>query len=289
MIVRFSGGLGNQMFQYAFFRELQYRFPNLIIECDLGDYERVEHHNGFELERIFHIKLPLCSKERTEKNKINITLPFRLLRKMGFKNVGYPKRILDEMQGYDKTIWTRIRADDFLWGYWQSENYFASVKDDILKTFCFPEFEDDKNRKLRYLIENTNSVALHVRRGDYLAETSYVSLCDSNYYTNAIKLVKNIINNPVWFIFSDDINWCKKHLNTCGEKYFVEGNTGKDSYKDMQLMSSCKNIIIANSTFSWWGAYLNRSKMVIAPSKFYTNNPSFNKSILCPGWRQVEL
>ncbi len=293
MVVRFSGGLGNQMFQYAFLLSLQYRFPQKTIEGDLGDYEVLEHHNGYELEKIFGIKIPLCSDFEKERHKINMSLPNRVLRKIGLKNVGYPKRIMDPERGFDEEFINSLSDQDFLWGYWQDEKYFKDIKNDILKEFTFPVIkkEDEKNYEIKKIIESENSVSLHVRRGDYLLETEYISLCESDYYQKAIQEMKEKVKEPYWFVFSDDINWCRKNLTLGTNACYVEHNTGQNSFRDMQLMSLCKHNIIANSTFSWWGAWLNinSEKVVICPEQFYKDNEGFNKNIVCDGWKTITI
>ena len=293
MVVRFSGGLGNQMFQYAFLLSLQYRFPNRVIEGDLGDYEVLEHHNGYELERIFGIKIPLCSESEKESHKINMSVPYRFLRKIGLKNIGFPKRVMDLQHGFNEEFILALLDQDFLWGYWQDEKYFKNIRNMVLKEFTFPAIkkEEIRNYEIKKIIESGNSISVHVRRGDYLLETDYISLCKSNYYQKAIQEMKEKVENPQWFVFSDDIKWCRENLTLGSNVYYVEHNTGKNSFRDMHLMSLCKHNIIANSTFSWWGAWLNvnSGKIVICPDEFYKNNEQFNKNIVCDGWKTITI
>ena len=291
MVVRFSGGLGNQMFQYAFLLSLQYRFPDRVIEGDLGDYEVLEHHNGYELEKIFGIKIPLCSEGEKERHKINMSLPHRFLIKIGIKNIGFPKRVMDLQKGFDENFVSALSEQDFLWGYWQDEKYFKNIKAQILDAFTFPAIkrEDIKNYEIKQIIESGNSISVHVRRGDYLLETEYVSLCESNYYQKAIQEIKKRVKDPKWFVFSDDIDWCRQNLIFGENVWYVENNMGQNSFRDMQLMSLCKHNIIANSTFSWWGAWLNTNseKIVICPDQFYKDNEQFNENIICDGWKNI--
>lgn len=293
MVVRFSGGLGNQMFQYAFFRSLVKKYPESKVECDLGDFERFCHHNGYELERIFGIKVPECSRKETERHKIKMTIPYRLLRKLGFKKVGYPKRIMDAEKGYDAELVNGIRDDDFLWGYWQDEHYFAHIRNEILDAFVFPPLQDERNQKCADAIGAVNSVSIHVRRGDYLeTQGEYVDLCSTHYYEKAIEYVKLHVESPVFFVFSDDIQWCTDHLGLSEEcSCYVNWNRGLNSYIDMHLMSLCKFNVIANSTFSWWGAWLNQNKckQVIAPNRFRRGLEQYNNSIVCKDWVMIEV
>jgi hypothetical protein len=122
-----------------------------------------------------------------------------------------------------------------------------------------------------------NSISIHVRRGDYLNHESYKNICGLNYYCSAIRYIKTLIMDPFFIVFSDDILWCKENLNNIlsdTSVIYVDWNTGKESYKDMQLISNCKHNIIANSSFSWWGAWLNTfpNKIIIAPKKWLNTN-----------------
>ena len=220
-----------------------------------------------------------------------MTLPYRILRKLGMKEAGYPKRVLDKQVGFQQGFWEKLSADDFLWGYWQDESYFKDIEDLLRKEFTFPEIEDDKNSELLQLIEGTESVAVHVRRGDYLETTDYLNLYDLGYYEKAICRMLKEVDTPTWFVFSDDIEWCKQALCFPGETFYVDGNTGANSFRDMQLMSYCKHNIIANSTFSWWGAWLNSNvkKKVISPEYFYNPNRKSDNKIVCSDWIKIHL
>ena len=132
----------------------------------------------------------------------------------------------------------------------------------------------------------TESVSIHVRRGDYLNEPLLNGICDEQYYVAAIEEIKAMVDNPVFFIFSNDILWCKTHFNQINA-VFVENNTGKNSYRDMQLMSLCKHHIIANSSFSWWGAWLGKYKdsMICAPTKWM--NAKVSSDVVCADWIKI--
>ena len=140
-----------------------------------------------------------------------------------------------------------------------------------MKAFTFPAFNDKENLSLLEKLDG-NSVALHVRRGDYIGNKLYQGICDLDYYHAAIEKMCTYVTPSVFCVFSNDIGWCREHL----EQYikapvvYVTWNTGAESYRDMQLMSCCAHNIIANSSFSWWGAWLNQnsSKVVIAPKRW---------------------
>lgn len=146
--------------------------------------------------------------------------------------------------------------DSYYFGYWTSYKYFEDIMQDIRRDFTFIPVLDVANQKLSNMIQSCNSVSLHIRRGDYLLEknTMYRGICTEGYYENAIKYVQANVDNPFFFVFSNDIEWCRKNVRV-DNVVFVDINHGVDSYKDMQLMSICKHNIIANSTFSLWGDF----------------------------------
>lgn len=154
----------------------------------------------------------------------------------------------------------------------------------------FPKL-DPYNLELAKLITAKESVSLHIRRGDYLtAENSiFQNICTPTYYKNAVSYMNSNVVNPYYFIFSNDIEWCKNNLNL-DNITFVDWNIGVNSYKDMQLMSLCKHNIIANSSFSWWGAWLNNNpnKVVCVPKRWYNNKATVYGE--CPdSWVRIEI
>ena len=173
-------------------------------------------------------------------------------------------------------------SDKFYDGYWQSYQYFDSWRDVILKEFTFPKIsmEDKLNFELNERLKNEeNSVGIHIRRGDYLKNWKYCGLCGIDYYQKAIAYILEHIKSPKFFLFSDDIDWVKENISPLLKGYgvtFVNWNHSINSYKDMQLMAMCKNLIIANSSFSWWAAYLNQNNpIVVAPEKWINSFMDF--------------
>ena len=161
------------------------------------------------------------------------------------------------------------------------------MEDELQEVFQFPIIKDKNNLEIINKIKNCNSVSVHIRRGDYLIDTNYRmfgGICDENYYAEAFKIIKKYVQNPTFFIFSDDIEWSKMHICQKENCYFVTINKKEDSWKDMFLMSICKHNIIANSTFSWWGAYLNKNKsaIVISPDIFIKTD--INSDIYKENW-----
>ena len=277
IIVRVTGGLGNQMFQYAMYKSLEKK--GKLVKLDSKSfYETKKEHNGYELERIFDIKPNKPSKEDLEKfNENNINILDKIKRKV----FGDKKFVYDTQEYvFNKNIYKL--KNSYLNGYWQSIKYFEGIEEDIRKDFQFKKVLDNKNLEILNEIENSNSVSIHIRRGDYMTPENYNMygcIATPKYYKKAIKLIEEKIENPTFFVFSNDMEWVKKNIDI---------NSGDDSYKDMQLMSKCKHNIIANSSFSWWGAWLNanKNKIVVAP-KQWINRDDVNSDrieLFCENW-----
>jgi hypothetical protein len=176
-------------------------------------------------------------------------------------------------------------------GYWQSEKYFDKVQSELRRLYTF-NFEKLSSETLDYLssIKSTNSVSVHIRRADYLQhEDFYGGICTFEYYRNAIKYFMKNIDNPIFYFFSDDIEWVVEQFENLPIYKFVNINHSNDNWQDMYLMSQCNHNIIANSTFSWWGAWLNSNpkKLVLAPRKW--SNMYENIDIYPPDWIKISF
>lgn len=268
-IVQFLGGLGNQMFQYALYKVLQKKFPN--VKGDVHGYQNYKLHNGFELENIFDIKLNKISPfTKNVYNNHNRKWIYRKLRRLlNLKNAYQEEKSLF---AFDPSILHDPKSR-YLWGYWQNLRYFETIADELKSDFKFKKELTGANQHTLVRIKQTESIAIHVRRGDYLKDPLLGGLCGSDYYQTAINHMETTVSNPEFFIFSDDIAWCQEHL-TIPKAAFISWNKGSESYIDMQLMSACKHNIIANSSFSWWAAWLNPngSKIVIYPKKWINDH-----------------
>lgn len=290
-IINIGGGLGNQMFQYAFYLALKKKEKCIL---DISYFEFNNIHNGYELEEIFSIKEKKI--KLFYKRNIILKIIWKLIRKILciLKYIYYEKRNLNVEENLEK-----IKKENpvFLSGTWCSENYFLGVTKDIKNIYKFPNFNDRRNKEIAEKIEKTNSVSIHIRRGDYLLKENreYSGLVDEKYYRKAIKIIKNKIEKPVFFIFSDDISWCQKNLKLENEEiYYIDWNKKQKSYKDMQLMSMCKHNIIPHSTFSWWAAWLNSNpdKVVVAPevwfNKKYMDFEINTENLIPKEWIKIE-
>lgn len=273
-IVKIDSGLGNQMFQYALYLKLRFIYGDMV-KIDINSFNYNSFHNGYELDKVFNVSSPTSDLEESfragAKNSIYYSSNF--LKKLHFKIALYKYCFC--RTGFRNSItffcdYSNPKSKFYVGG-WQSEKYFKDISSVIRRTFKFPGL-NKINSEIAYEISNSNSVSIHVRRGDYLnAENiTFQNCCTPIYYKNAINRIKNEVVNPKFYVFSNDIAWCRENLGLEDARY-IDWNKGKESYRDMQLMSLCKHNIIANSSFSWWGAWLNENtnKIVLAPSKWF--------------------
>lgn len=272
-VVKIMGGLGNQLYQYALFLRLLKEDNDSGI--DISWYDTHLCHNGFELPVLTDNSFVVVNDKDVffsgDKNRIyeqgNVIL--KLYYKLFLKQKKYSKTLPQEaITFYKGFLDSRYSYYD---GYWTSEKYFKDIAVELRNKLKFPAI-DCKNMKIKSFIEGSNSVSIHIRRGDYLnAENAiYQNVCTRIYYRNAIDYINSNVPDPRFYVFSNDIEWCRENLDL-KDAYYVDWNKGNDSYRDMQLMSLCKHNIIANSTFSWWGAWLNENpnKIVLAPSRWF--------------------
>jgi len=271
-----NGGLGNQMFQYAAAKALALRLKTeLVIDLSFYELHRNKSWNrSYEL-AVFDLKasvrnknfkgVAMCRlKEIFEKftwNKENL-LPFGLF--SDTCSLVYDSRF------------EQLKNGIALFGYFQNESYFQKYWEEIYGDFTFSQPLNEQNQRIANNILACQSVGLHIRRGDYLSDKNAAQTFANlslDYYHAAIDYIRQRVENPQFFVFSDDIEWVKAQFSDSSFHY-VDSNSGKDSYNDMRLMALCKHTIIANSSFSWWGAYLNRNpeKIVIAPENWYKND-----------------
>ncbi len=277
-IVKFLGGLGNQMFQYAFYLTLKQCFHT--VKADLHAFEDYSLHNGYELDRVFGISLDLASPfEQVLYTPEKREWIWRKLRRMyGTRDAFCEEK---ESFGFDESVY-QDKANRYYWGYWQNIEYVNKVDSELRKQFIFPASTAPKHLAIQEKMHDRNTVSVHVRRGDYLGHSVLGGICDLDYYQRAIEVARERIESPLFVFFSNDIAWCKEVFKA-ENALFVDWNHGVDSYMDMELMSLCRHHIIANSSFSWWGAWLNRSadKIVISPAKWVNDtNEDFSGMIL---------
>lgn len=269
-----TGGLGNQMFQYAMILAMKHRGKSVKKNISLYDYNPM--HNGYMLDTAFGISDDKCCTLFS-----NLLIIWnRLIRSNRLPFFLYKE---DETRFCEEAFNTK---KPYLDGCWINERYFEEIKDKILSTFVFKGI-DNRNINLSNEMKQCNSVSLHIRRGDYLKNPMY-SVCDEDYYVSAIAYIIKNVETPKFYVFSDDPRWCKEFMQEMNVDYSViEHNSGKDCYKDMFLMTQCRHNVIANSTFSWWGAWLNLydEKIVVCPN-IWIKGRDFNPCL--DNWHHIK-
>lgn len=290
-IVNILGGLGNQMFQYALALALEKQCgPGTIVRIDSRAFNGYPIHNGYELKRIFNVEIPEATIREVTKMAYPI-LNYRIWQLCRLLPKRKAIRYEWESMAYDERVFNA--QDEYLMGYWQTERYFRSIRPSVLQAFAFPPFEPgSENAILEQELRQLCSVSIHVRRGDYLKISNASGICTIDYYHKAIAMLENLVRPDRYVIFSDDIEWCRNQFGPAIGKTdirFVSWNTGANSYRDMQLMSLCQHNIVANSSFSWWGAWLNQhpEKIVIAPSRWM--NSEGWEEIIPQDWKTIEV
>ena len=285
IISHILGGLGNQMFQYAAGRAISYKHHKIFL-LDLTDFNEYHLHQGYILDKIFDIEAKVAQTEdlkyilKWRYNKyVKKVLKRSFLSKYRGKNL-----IFEPHFNYWSGI-NNINDDAYLYGYWQSEKYFLDIESIIRKDFTFKDLQDSNNIIYQLKMASCNSVSIHIRRGDYTNNLNkkIFHSCSVDYYKKAVIYLTNRIVNPVFFIFSDDLQWVKDNIDISYPHVYIDQNKGEQSYIDMQLMSCCKHHIIANSSFSWWAAWLNTNpeKIVVSPKNWFNNGFSDLDLIPC--------
>ncbi|MDR1285583.1 MAG: alpha-1,2-fucosyltransferase [Campylobacteraceae bacterium] len=264
IIVKLIGGLGNQMFQYAIGRAIAYK-NNDVFKLDITGFKNYKFHNGYRL-NAFNIDEKIAYIDEIKQLGVRNKILNKLLR-MGIynykKDTFYVEKPKNETK-FDPKVFSYKNL--YLNGYWQNEKYFLDIKDIIVKEFTLKKSINENATKYMKFIKNSNSISIHVRRGDYLKTDSFLGI---EYYRKAYAYILDKIDNFSFFIFSDDIEWCKENLNFIANPIFVENTTNE--LEDLELMKNAKHNIIANSSFSWWAAWLNtnKDKIIIAPNIWF--------------------
>ena len=260
------------MFQYAMAKSLA------IIKNDKFSIDV----SSFETYKLHHYALDHFNIEKRIYKKPNRY--FKKITNLFQKSVFYKEKEFN----FNPSIFNIAERNVYLEGYFQSENYFVKHEKQIRKDFeIISPLKEQTQQTIAY-IQKVNSVSLHIRRGDYLQHAMH-NTDKSEYYKTAMSIIENKIENPVYFIFSDDIPWAKENFKTNFDTIFIDFNDALTNFEDLKLMLSCQHNIIANSSFSWWGAWLNNyeNKIVIAP-KLWFNDDSMNTIDIIPeSWIKI--
>lgn len=293
VVTRLFGGLGNQLFQYAAGRRLaQVHGAELKLDVtELGnpDYRQVRHYElaPFNVKQSFATEKSIKRLTRTRSG----LLP-RLFHRIAGEGKKRPSSYIKESHYHFEPRILNLSDGVYLDGYWQSERYFADITDLIRKELTFKAPPIGHNATLAREIADCQAVSLHVRRGDYVTnEVAHRThgICDLDYYAEAVAHIACRLDMPVFFVFSDDPTWTRVHLKLTYPMHIVDHNGPARGYEDMRLMSLCRHHIIANSTFSWWGAWLNPSqdKIVIAPQRWFLDSKYDAQDLIPKSWCRI--
>ncbi len=293
LVMNIKGGLGNQLFQYAAGRALALRRDDdkkgiNSIKLDITGYGE---NNGIDTIRHyalspFNINAEIASADEIKKLKYPLGRISKVLRFIKIK-------ILRQFNtGFNSSIYNS-KKPLYLDGFFQTEKYFIDKEDEIRKDLTLKDPLSPRAVEILAKINSCpNSISLHIRRGDYVSDKNTNQnhgTCDMDYYKKAIEYINSKIGNDMQvFIFSDDIEWAKENLKFDYPTIFVSSPEIPD-YEELILMSKCKHNIIANSSFSWWGAWLNQNhdKIVIAPKKWVLKNENNFKDIIPEKWHKI--
>ena len=284
--VKLMGGLGNQMFQYAIGRSLAQDLGEKLF-LDVSFYDMI-HVNAtarhYELHHL-NIQGKLFTPGFISKywkyflNFIIKRCPTNYHNYVIEKNLSYSPIIIGD------------KKNPYLDGYWQCEKYFKHNEDLIRRDFQVVAPQSCVNKRWSDIILKSSSVCLHVRRGDYVTDSGANQIYgtrSTDYYDKAIAHISNYVDKPVFFVFSDDLEWTKTNLSIPYEVHYMDQNGPDEDYEDLRLMTQCKYYIIANSTFSWWGAWLGNyvDKIVVCPKNWF-NDPDMKTDIIPDSWVKI--
>jgi hypothetical protein len=283
-IIKLKGGLGNQLFQYAFGRLLAIT-NKTEIKYYTSSVSKGDTARQYKLDK-FNTEVSFASEAEAVSEKNKAGLFYRVIKV-------FKRKILKQYHiGYD--INSLSIKENFLEGYWQSYKYLEPIRDILLKEISLKTLPTDEYVNVLNKINNCNSVSLHIRRGDYVNDAKtkrehYVFGLE--YYKQAIEIIKSSVSEPNFYIFSDDIEWAKENLDVGGCQSIFVSNFSFEDYEELMLMSKCKHNIIANSSFSFWGAWLNQhsNKIVIAPSKWNNRYDNQYRDLLPPEWIKIKI
>lgn len=290
MRVLLQGGLGNQMFQYAAAYAIAKRL-GCGLELDLSMFDVFGTRAWC---RSFALDIFALSENTiyTHNHHLSVRALPRVSSFCRSHNHNRLGKYVFAIDNHNEMV--AVADKNILFGYFANNRIFMDCRDELLKEFSFKDQPNAANAALLQEMSSCESVAIHIRRGDYMSE-AYKNIFfhpSVQWYRDAMCEITRRIKQPLFYFFSDDIAWVKEQFADVKNAVFVDINYGADSYNDMRLMSICKHNIIANSTFSWWGAWLNPNpnKIVIAPGKYYTREDlkeTYLAQMIPSGWMTI--
>lgn len=314
--VRLYGGMGNQMFQYAFCKKLQkiYQQPismdvslgteHASINGDsLGDFAfksfnmqksniYYKDHKKFMLcagkmmnLAIFLEMVPRAVRKIIHSEKIYIMLEKKL------QSWGNKRGLYTTFDCYVEPVFSNNKKDLYVSGLFTNKMYFDDIRNDLKRDFAPICAINEENRKYLDMIRELNSVCIHVRKGNSYTSSRILDVCTSDYFNKAIAILENKVKTLVYFVFSNDIEWCKKNLEYKNRKIiFVDVNDSNHPVEELRLMMNCRHFILSNSTMSWWAQYLAENKgYVISPSRWSNTDKNLLKDLIDSSWILVEV
>jgi len=289
IIIKIIGGLGNQMFQYALGRRIAYT-RQALLKLDISGFKTYKLRK-YSLKHL-NIVENIASTEEVNQfiNPQGIKAFIRpSLEK--FKPYYRHMVVRQKFFHFDPNI-LKTRDNVYLIGHWASEKHFKDIESIIRKEFKCKKPSDTRNKIMLKKIRQCDSISLHVRRKDFIsnkATYAHHGVCSLAYYKEAVKLIGSKVKNPVFFVFSDDPKWAKENIKPKSKSFYLDYNGKSKDYEDLRLMSYCKHNIIANSTFSWWGAWLNKNnkKIVITPKQWFNKSKRSLEDLLPQDWLRI--
>jgi hypothetical protein len=284
VIVQLTGGLGNQLFQYAAGKSLALSQGSKL-KCDLGSYGK-QGSRSFDL-NCFKLDVEVATREELESLQSKNLITKALQRTLP----PHKRKAYREPHFHFDPSFFSARKDIYLKGNWQSERYFKRFEDQIKNEFEIKEEYVSHLEELASSLMSQSSISVHIRRGDYLQQQflQYHGVLSAHYYNEAIKQIAQNVTNPKFYFFSDDIQWVMQNLDLDFPHEFISGKATRSSIEDFYLMQSCQHNIIANSSFSWWAAWLNRNpgKNIVAPRQWFQQGPKDTYDLLPDKWIKV--
>lgn len=288
IIVKLLGGLGNQMFQFATGRAVAHRL-NAELLLDVSAFTHYDLRR-YELDS-WAIRARPATPEELTRAGVSQARPTLVRRLMNLAGVGLPMNRFQEASfAYDPRI-LDVKDPAYLDGYFQSSRYFSDVANELRAEFVLGAPVDEKNARVRDQIAavGTSAVSLHIRRGDYVTNAhtaQYHGVCSLEYYRRAVAHIAQRCETPKFFVFSDDLEWVRDNLKIDHEMVLVDANGPNSGAWDMALMMACRHHIIANSSFSWWGAWLNphSDKIIVAPQQWFSGATHDTRDLVPADW-----
>jgi hypothetical protein len=291
IIVKLMGGLGNQLFQYSFGKTLALKH-GVSLSFDVSAIGGYASYQKRQLE-ILNFDPALVAASESEmafyrKGKISKAIDLTSL----YLGIRLKHPYLREPHFHFSPLAANAPADCYLDGYWQSERYFSEKRKELLQILTGQVSLSPENIQIADNMQGGNSVSIHVRKGDYVSVPKNKRIYaepGADYYVTAMNKIKETVQNPVFYVFSDEPDWFRRNIRTENPVNIISHNPGNKSYQDLVLMSKCKHNIIANSSFSWWGAWLNEypDKRVIAPVKWFKRSSRNTKDLVPGSWMKI--